>query len=356
MTITDQFGLLLLSLLNKKQNEIEKMYASAIIAVAGIAATMKPKAGIFSVKKYPKLEATIDKEINTLHEKLYAAVADGVNRAWGLSDSKNKVFLDDSLKDFKLTPKAKEIYYDSHIEAKQAFQGQTIKGLNLSDRVWNAVNVLKDEFEPNLALGISTGESAASMARRMRKYLNEPDRVFRSIKEVNEKGEVKIRLSKAAQNYHPGQGVYRSSYKNALRLTREQINQSYRTADYERWQTQPFVVGIEINLSNNHKHLPGKLPEMCEILSGKYPKSFNWKGWHIQCLCHATPILITKDEMKQYTASIINGTEWEPNSVNTVDSIPEYARAWYAENKEKIDGLRTIPSFISDNVDLFEAA
>lgn len=34
----------------------------------------------------------------------------------------------------------------------------------------------------------------------------------------------KLHLSKAAKAYHPSQGVYRSSYKNAMRLTRTECN------------------------------------------------------------------------------------------------------------------------------------
>ena len=59
------------------------------------------------------------------------------------------------------------------------------------------------------------------------------------------------------KDYHPGQGVYRSSYKNALRLAATETNKAFRTADYERWQNMDFVTGIEVERSpTNHGPCP----------------------------------------------------------------------------------------------------
>ena len=92
--------------------------------------------------------------------------------------------------------------------------------------------------------------------------------------------------------YNPGGGVYRSSYKNAMRLTRTEINMSYREADHLRWQEMDFVVGIEIRRSNHEYGC-----NVCESLKGKYPKDFKFSGWHPHCRCHAIPILATEEEL-----------------------------------------------------------
>ncbi|GGE14040.1 MULTISPECIES: hypothetical protein [Sphingobacterium] len=65
-------------------------------------------------------------------------------------------------------------------------------------------------------MGIKEGRSAAQMARDHKQYLAEPDRLFRRIRNFDGK----LVLSKAAMEYNPGQVVYRSSYKNAMRLAR----------------------------------------------------------------------------------------------------------------------------------------
>ena len=100
-----------------------------------------------------------------------------------------------------------------------------------------------------------------------------------------------LRLSKAAKAYHPGRGVYRSSYRNALRLTATENNMAYRTADHLRWQQQPFVVGIEIKLSNNHtcKGVIGRFVDICDDRAGVYPKDFKFVGWHPHCRCYCVP-------------------------------------------------------------------
>ena len=62
----------------------------------------------------------------------------------------------------------------------------------------------------------------------------------------------KLALSKNAKAFHPGQGVYRSSYKNAMRLTLTETNAAYRLADQDRWQRMDFVVGMRVHKSKNH--------------------------------------------------------------------------------------------------------
>ena len=108
--------------------------------------------------------------------------------------------------------------------------------------------------------------------------------------------------------YHSGQGVYRSSYKNAMRLARTEINMAYREAEYQRWQQLDFVVGFRIHLSNNHTILNSKgepvpFHDICDELAGDYPKTFKFVGWHPQCRCFVTPILSDYDEYNKNRAN-----------------------------------------------------
>lgn len=73
-------------------------------------------------------------------------------------------------------------------------------------------------------------KSAAQLSRLIRADLKEPERLFRWVRTKHGN----LVLSKAAEQYHPGRGTYRSSYKNAMRLARTTINESFRQADYER--------------------------------------------------------------------------------------------------------------------------
>lgn len=183
------------------------------------------------------------------------------------------------------------------------------------------------------------------MSRDLRQYLQQPDKLFRRVRD--EHGQ--LQLSKRAKAYHPGQGVYRSSYKNARRLAATEANIAYRTSDHLRWQQLDFVVGIEIHLSGNHT-LNGKpFHDICDELAGKYPKDFKFTGWHPLCRCFVTSILKTPEEMAADTQKTLNGEQTDGESVNRVRDVPQAFNEWVSNNKERARGWASMPYFIRDN-------
>jgi len=224
--------------------------------------------------------------------------------------------------------------------ALNAFLNRTIEGLNLSQRVWQiADKQVLPLIESYLAEGIAKGISAATIAHDLKDYLNEPNKLFRR---VRDRSTGKLKLSVAAEGYHPGRGVYRSSYKNALRLAREEINQAYRTADYERWNQMDFIRGIKISLSGSHGQ---RMPQgdICDVLAGVYPKDFRFPGWHVGCLCYATAITLPEDDF-------IKQVSGEPVEINPVD-IPDNFSQYLKENKDRIDDWKSNPYWIKYNSD-----
>lgn len=167
-----------------------------------------------------------------------------------------------------------------------------------------------------------------------------PDRLFRRVR--NEHGQ--LVLSQRAKAYHPGRGVYRSSYKNARRLAATETNIAYITADYERWKQLDFVVGIEIRLSGNH---PAR--DICDDLKGRYPKDFKFTGWHPHCRCHVVSILKTEEELDEDTLRILAGKPLGGKSVNRVDDVPQGFKEWLKDNEERAKYLSSVPYFIKDN-------
>ena len=220
-----------------------------------------------------------------------------------------------------------------------------------------------------LDLGIRSGKSAAAMTRDLRQYLQHPDKLFRRVRD--EHGLLK--LSQAAKDFHPGRGVYRSSYMNARRLAATETNIAYRTADHLRWQKMDFVVGIEIVLSNNHtirlqpgektSDLPGQmradgtpkanavrtLTDICDTLAGRYPKDFKFTGWHPHCRCRAVTILKTEEEMARDTRRILDGRQPSTDSANAVTDTPEAFKDWVENNRDRIANGHSLPYFIRDN-------
>lgn len=163
-----------------------------------------------------------------------------------------------------------------------------------------------------------------------------------------------MELSKAAQKYRPGHGVYRSAYKNAMRLARTEINAAYRTAEWQQYQNDPTIIGFRIALSNNHTTLRnGKkvdLKDICDELQGVYPKTFKWTGWHPQCRCEMYPVTFSRDDRKDYFKALFDGTEagWKPES--TVENPPPTFNDWVSDNRERAKGWQNMPHFVRDNM------
>ena len=155
----------------------------------------------------------------------------------------------------------------------------------------------------------------------------------------------KLHLSKNAKAFHPGQGVYRSSYKNAMRLTRTETNAAYRLADQDRWQRMDFVVGMRVHKSNNHP-----TEDICDVLAGDYPKTFKFSAWHPQCRCYVTSILCTKEEMMQMQRDILAGKSTNGfRSVNEVRTVPKAFTDWVDANGDRIMRAKALPYFLKDN-------
>ena len=338
---------------------IERMVESLFQAAATDAANLSTLIGeleekAFSWNDYPLAFAKINEITTRLKSEIEVAIVNSVKSEWSLANDKNDALVRrvfgkgaDSL-----TPAQQRIYLARNADALEAFIARKTAGLNLSDRVWRYTNAFRSEIEMGLDIGIRSGLPASQMARELKKYLQHPDKLFRRVRDKHGM----LKLSKAAAAFHPGRGVYRSSYMNARRLAATETNIAYRTADYERRQSQPMVVGIEVHLSGNHTCLgrDGKMHELtdiCDDLAGKYPKDFKFTGWHPLCCCFATEILKTDKELAEDRRRIMRGEEPLPSSdsVNTVRDVPEAFKSWIENNRERAKGWASMPMFIRDN-------
>ena len=236
---------------------------------------------------------------------------------------------------------------DRNLDALQAFQGRKVEGLNLSERVWKYVGQYREQMETALDAGLSEGRSAQQLARDVKQNLKDPNRLFRRVRD--KRGN--LVLSKAARAFHPGRGVYRSSVKNAQRLTRSEINMAYRESDWQRWQSLDFVVGYEIVRSN---HEPLCECDICARLVGRYPKTFKFIGWHPQCMCYAIPILMDEEtfddnELGDLKAALRGTTYKHKQAANTVTDVPDSFKVWVKDHIEAQKGWSSTPYFIRDN-------
>ncbi|MBQ8854024.1 MAG: hypothetical protein IJZ67_06945 [Alistipes sp.] len=326
----------------KRMKGVEEMFDEAVkeASRAGAASGFNDPERPFCFDDFPAVRRKVDELVKKLHEQVVHTIEEGDHEEWMLSCEKNNELVEAMTRSTSIPKTQITQWKQPNLEALAAFQARKIGGMGLSDRVWNIAEQFKQELELALDIGLGEGKSAADLSRDVRRYLNEPERLFRRVRDKHGV----LRLSKAAKAYHPGQGVYRSAYKNALRLTATENNIAYRTADHERWQQLDFVVGIEIRCSNNHPDY-----DVCDELKGKYPKDFKFTGWHPFCRCHAVPILKTAEEMAADNERIMNGEPLDSKSVNAVTDVPAGFASWIKDNAERIGKSKSQPYFIRDN-------
>lgn len=341
---------------NRYANQIAAIYNEAAKEFAQLAAGLnfdpdKP----FTFADYPQANKRAAQILADMTRRVRQVVETGTTAEWARANARADEYLFSILQRGKLTPQELAQYADRNLEALKAFQTRTTDGLNLSDRVWRINRQFNGQMELAIDVALGDGRSAAELSRDVRGLLNQPDKLFRRVRDKYGN----LQLSRAAALYHPGRGVYRSSAMNAMRLARTEINMAYKTADWQRWQQLDFVVGIRISLSNNHtiKDSKGRehpFVDICDELAGDYPKQFKFTGWHPQCRCLVTPILQTQDEMRkerrERLQAIMNGKQYDAQpSAKTIREMPQCFRDHIEAIAERSTRWSSQPYYIRDN-------
>ena len=337
------------------ERQVDAIYRAVAKEAAALGVSIKDfnPDRLFSFSDNPTTRKKIEKLLSDLQADIETIIVNGIRSEWTLANNKNNELARQVFGDNvgKLTKEQERRYFSTNSAARDAFITRKTDGLGLSDRVWKYTEQFKEEIELGLDIGIRNGRSADELSRDLRNYLQHPDKLFRRVR--NEHGQ--LVLSQRAKAYHPGRGVYRSSYKNARRLAATETNIAYRTADYERWQQFDFVVGIRVVMSGNHP-----IKDICDELSansgstansgrGCYPKDFKFTGWHPLCRCHVETILKTPDELMADNRRIIDGEKPNETSANTVKGMPQEFKDWVRKNSGRIERAKSLPYFIKDN-------
>lgn len=322
-----------------------------------------------------KMQKGVEILLRRLASTVTTAIRNGINLEWEEANVECDKFIASLFGKKVLSSPEFSAWVDRNTAARDAFANRADKGLGLSDRVWKSVKQLREEMEVAMTVAIGEGDSASSMSRKVREYLNDPELMFRRFrykegeKEVVDKdtGEItkvpvygrkwKKRVKDEAtgkykwidydrDSYKTGTGVYKSSAKNAMRVARTETNMAYRQADHQRWQNMEFVLGQHIELSRNH---PKR--DICDDLEGDYPKDFVFDGWHPQCFCVCTPILVDWEEQRKVFRAKLKGETYTPKG-KRITEYPDNFKSWVNDNKEKIQAVRKSgkePYFIKNN-------
>lgn len=334
----------LLNRTEKYARQVRKLFAKAVNDILALTTTVPhlDDGEVFSYSKQKKIEKEVSDRLRELHSAVYAAIKNDIALEWEEANNACDELAISCFGKRVLSDEQLAGWFERNTEAMDAFISRSEAGLTLSDRIWQPVKQLRSEMELAMTVAIGDGDSASQISRYVRKYLNNPDKLFRRIRD--EKGNLK--LSKAAEAYHPGQGVYRSSAKNAMRIARTETNIAYRRADNTRWQQMDFVLGQEVRLSRSHP-----VTDICDTLAGKYPKDFVFDGWHPQCFCFVTPILLSEEEMVDLRRAKMNGEAYDLSG-KTITDVPDNFKSWVRDNKDRIAAAERkdkLPYFIKNN-------
>ena len=109
-------------------------------------------------------------------------------------------------------------------QAMDALMRTSYGGIAFSRRVWDVTWSVERQIRNQINLAVLTGTSANKVARNIRSYLGLPE-TFRGL---------------AFKEFLPGPGIYKSAYKNALRLAGTEINRAFnegliRYAKEKKW-------------------------------------------------------------------------------------------------------------------------
>lgn len=326
-----------------------------------------------------KVQQEVETLLRQLHAVTTAAIKQGIELEWEQANEECDKLVQSCLGREVLKDPMFDAYTTHNERAMNAFIARSERGLNLSDRVWKSVRQLRDEMEVAITVSVGEGASAQQMSRRVRQYLDDPDLMFRrfrykigeeDVKDDNGKvigkkpvygRKWKKRIKKDdgsygwidydRDSYRTGAGVYKSSAKNAMRVARTETNIAYRRSDNERWQQMDFVLGQRIQLSKKHPKA-----DICDDLQGDYPVEFVFEGWHPQCFCFVTPILMDAAEMRKARQARLRGETYTPRGKRVTDYPPAF-KQWVSENADKIALSHDVgqdPYFVRHNYDIVQ--
>ena len=327
---------------------VGELFTAATDALTKLASgtDFDPATDVFSFSDSKRMSEKSAAILRGLYSAVYNEVKSAVITEWGNANSTTDRLIAAALGNDVKDDKRFARLFARNREAVDSFFSRKSEygGLNLSQRVWKYTGQFKEEMELALSASLGRGDSAATVSRKVRQYLQEPDRLFRRVRD--EEGNLK--LSKRAAAYHPGRGEYRSSYKNAMRMTRTEVNAAYRAADCDRWSQIDFIVGVEVKRSNHPFAC-----SVCEALAGKYPKDFKFVGWHPQCRCYIVPVMADYDQRMAYHKAVLDGEDVSGWKFDGEIAEPhEGFQKWMKDNADRVEKAAekgTLPYWMKDN-------
>ena len=337
----------LFAVYNKRLGRLYSDYVKKLTSL-GYGEDVLEDDALFNFDNFPQLKARLNDIFNDYYQNSLLCYKSGITDGVALAYNHDEMVIGGYS---VLTDKAIRVARDTAAATFISNRLKTKNGLNLAQIVWNYCQQTKSEFEMamsnTIADGIKKGSSAEEVGKSIRKYLNDPDMMYRRyhtikvLKNGKKKDVVTWRRRRIIDGKvrfveepleKVGMGIYRSARKNALRVARTEINSAYHKARNERWQNEPFVIGQYIHVSPQHN-----IDDICNDLEGRYPKDYVWISWHPQCICTSDPITIQGEEKKEFYKRLMAGEDMS-NYVSpfAVLTMPEKYNQYIKDNSEAI--------------------
>lgn len=337
----------LFAVYNKRLGRLYSDYVKKLTSL-GYGEDVLEDDALFNFDNFPQLKARLNDIFNDYYQNSLLCYKSGITDGVALAYNHDEMVIGGYS---VLTDKAIRVTRDTAAATFISNRLKTKNGLNLAQIIWNYCQQTKSEFEMamsnTIADGIKKGSSAEEIGKSIRRYLNDPDMMYRryhtiKVQKNGKKKDVvtwrrrriidgKVRFIEEPLE-KVGMGVYRSARKNALRVARTEINSAYHKARNERWQKEPFVIGQYIHVSPQHN-----IDDICNDLEGRYPKDYVWISWHPQCICTSDPITIQGEEKKEFYKRLMAGEDMS-NYVSpfAVLTMPEKYNQYIKDNSEAI--------------------
>lgn len=337
----------LFAVYNKRLGRLYSDYVKKLTSL-GYGEDVLEDDALFNFDNFPQLKARLNDIFNDYYQNSLLCYKSGITDGVALAYNHDEMVIGGYS---VLTDKAIRVARDTAAATFISSRLKTKNGLNLAQIIWNYCQQTKSEFEMamsnTIADGIKKGSSAEEVGESIRKYLNDPDMMYRryhtiKVQKNGKKKDVvtwrrrriidgKVRFVEEPLE-KVGMGIYRSARKNALRVARTEINSAYHKARNERWQKEPFVIGQYIHVSPQHN-----IDDICNDLEGRYPKDYVWISWHAQCICTSDPITIQGEEKKEFYKRLMAGEDMS-NYVSpfAVLTMPEKYNQYIKDNSEAI--------------------
>lgn len=149
-----------------------------------------------------------------------------------------------------------------------------LQGLTPSERVWELTTRTETDLKRLITNGVAAGDSPYVIAKRIEQY------VAPTVGAAD------------ALGISNGPGVYRSPYRNAMRVARTETNRAYTQASAEFAMQKDWVKGMQITLSPAHA-----VEDECDDHAGDVvtPEEFaSLVPFHPHCMCFGTYVIDPK--------------------------------------------------------------